>query len=185
MAQSTKTCLLAAVLAALAVCAFRPARSQDKQPSLSEHLKEFTPFLGKTWKGEFASSTPERPMHDVSRWERALNGQAVRILHSVNDGLYGGETLIVWDRKKESLVFVYFTTAGFYTQGTMKWQDGKMVSHETVTGNEQGITEVRATGEVLPDGRLHSKSEYFQSGKWVPGHEVFYKEDPDAKVVFK
>jgi hypothetical protein len=185
MAQSTRTCLVAAAIVALAALALRPALSQEKQPPLSEHLEEFAPFLGKNWKGEFASSTPQRPMHDISRWERALNGQAVRILHSVNDGVYGGETLIVWDRKKESLVFFYFTTAGFYTQGTMKWQDGKMLSHEAVTGNEQGITEVRATGEVLPDGRLHSKSEYFQNGEWVPGHEVFYAEDPDAKVVFK
>jgi hypothetical protein len=81
MAQSTRTCLVAAAIVALAALALRPALSQEKQPPLSEHLEEFAPFLGKNWKGEFASSTPQRPMHDISRWERALNGQAVRILH--------------------------------------------------------------------------------------------------------
>ncbi len=83
-------------------------------------LQSFGPLLGKTWKGEFKESTPEKPLIDVSRWERALNGQAVRVVHSVNDGVYGGETLITWDAKKKSLAYWYFTTAGFRTEGTMK-----------------------------------------------------------------
>lgn len=45
---------------------------------------------------------------DIQRWELALNGQAVRILHSINDGEYGGESLLVWDRDRRSLVFHYF-----------------------------------------------------------------------------
>ncbi|MDZ7291189.1 MAG: hypothetical protein ONB44_13320 [candidate division KSB1 bacterium] len=155
------------------------------QDDLNEHLKPLQPFLGKTWKGEFANSTSEKPIYDVSRWERALNGQAIRILHSVNNGEYGGETIIFWDREKSSLVFYYFTTAGFFTTGTMKFENARFISHEYVKGNQQGITEVKSTSEVLPEGRLHSKSQYFQKGKWVDGHEVFYIEDPTAQVIFK
>jgi len=156
-----------------------------EKASLDEHLEPLRPFLGKTWKGHFKDSTPEKPQVDVARWERALNGKAVRILHSVNDGVYGGESIIVWDDKKKGLVYYYFNTAGFYTTGTITFSEGKYTSHETVTGNADGVTEVKATSEVSADGTMHSKSEYLKDGKWVPGHEVIYKEDPKAEVVFK
>jgi hypothetical protein len=156
-----------------------------EKASLDEHLEPLRPFLGKTWKGHFKDSTPEKPQVDVARWERALNGKAVRILHSVNDGVYGGESIIVWDEKKKGLVFYYFNTAGFYTTGTITFSEGKYTSHEIVTGNAEGVTEVKATSEVSADGTMHSKSEYLKEGKWVPGHEVIYKEDSKAEVVFK
>ncbi|MDZ7335105.1 MAG: hypothetical protein ONB32_08085 [candidate division KSB1 bacterium] len=165
-------------------------QSQDAQPvsnrpSVNEHLKPFLPFVGKTWRGEFADSTAKEPMVDISRWELILNGQAIRVMHSLNNGIYGGETIIMWDKEKEKLVFFYFTTAGFYTTGTFTLEGDRFISHEMVTGNQNGITEVKATGELLPDGRMHSKSQYLQNGKWVDGHEIFYKEDPTARVVLK
>ncbi len=159
-----------------------PATAQEE---LIEQLGPFQPFLGKTWKGEFKHSTKEKPMFDVSRWERALNGNAVRVLHSVNDGEYGGETIMFWDKAKQSLVFYYFTTAGFYTTGTLTIAGSKFTSHEYVTGNSNGITEVKGTGEVTPEGKMVSKSQYLQNGKWVEGHEIIYVEDATAQVVFK
>ena len=156
-----------------------------EKASLDEHLEPFRPLLGKTWKGHFKNSTPEKPQVDVSRWERALNGKAVRVLHSINDGVYGGESIIFWDEKKKSLVFYYFTTAGFHTTGSMTLKEGKFTSHQVVTGSAEGVTEVMATTELRADGTMHSKSEYLKEGKWVPGHEVNYKEDPKAEVVFR
>lgn len=155
------------------------------QEPLAEPLKPFEPYIGKTWRGEFANSTPDKPVIDISRWERALNGQAVRILHSVNNGEYGGETILFWDKKKESLVFYYFTTAGFYTNGAAKFEDGKFISHEVVTGNQDGVTEVKAIGEILPGGKLRSSSQYLKNGEWVQGHEIIYVEDASAQVIFK
>ena len=73
--------------------------------SLDEHLEPLRPLLGKTMRGVFKNSKPESPMVDVARWERALNGKAVRFLHSVNDGIYGGETIFVWDAKKDAVIF--------------------------------------------------------------------------------
>jgi hypothetical protein len=157
---------------------------QEDKP-INDNLKNLLPFVGKTWRGEFINSTPEKPMIDISQWEFALNGQAVRIIHSVNDGEYGGETIIVWDNQKQNLIYYYFTTAGFYTNGTISFQDGKFISHEFVTGNSNGISEVKSTAEINPDGKLHSKSEYFQNGNWVDGHEITYTEDPHAVVKFK
>ena len=69
--------------------------------TLERQLEPLRPFLDKTWKGAFKNSTPEKPMVDIMRWERALNGKAVRVLHSVNDGTYGGETIFMWDPKKQ------------------------------------------------------------------------------------
>ena len=153
--------------------------------SLSEHLKPFERYLGKTFKGEFATSTKEKPVFDVSHWERALNGRAIRIMHSVNDGEYGGESIITWDVKKNSLVSSYFTTDGFTTNAVLHFEGDKLISIEEVVGNKNGITKVKAIIEFLPNGDLRNSSKYFMNGAWVDGHEIYYKEDSKAKVIFR
>lgn len=168
----------------LLLCLINVVKADDALP-LDEHLKPFAPLLGKTWKGEFANSTAEKPMVDVSRWERALNGKAVRIVHSVNDGMYGGETTILWDSKKNSLVYWYFTTAGFRTEGTMKYEDGVWSGREVVIGGSGGISEVRSTTRLLPNGRMQVKAEYVTDGKSGESREVEYVESPEARVVFR
>src|SRR6185503_3791307 len=92
---------VAALLAVLALPS--AARGADLDP----HLAPLKPLLGKTWRGVFPNSTPEKPVIDISRYEAVLNGQAVRNLHSINDGAYGGETLIVWDKEKQALIYYY------------------------------------------------------------------------------
>jgi hypothetical protein len=57
------------------------------------------PRLWETWRGVFPQSTPEKPVVDVSRFEAGAERQAVRNLHSINDGDYGG--------------VVFFTTGSF------------------------------------------------------------------------
>ncbi|HVY69485.1 MAG TPA: hypothetical protein VHH73_06120 [Verrucomicrobiae bacterium] len=154
-------------------------------PSLDPRLEVFRPLLEKTWRGPFKDSKPDKATVDICRWERALNGKAIRILHSINDGVYGGETLMTWDEKKQQITYHYFTTAGFMTVGTVTVDREKFTTHETVTGNKEGITEVRGANELLPGGGFHVKSEYLKNGQWAPGHEVTYTEDPAAKVVFR
>lgn len=160
-----------------------PLEARAAEPNA--HLAPMAPYVGKTWRGEFTESTPENPVVDVQRWEWALNGQAIRIMHSVNDGAYGGESMILWDRERERLIYFYFTTAGFYTTGTMAYDDGAFVSYEEVTGSDDGTTAVRSTSVLLEDGRFHTKAEYQRGDAWVPGHEITYTEDPTAKVVFR
>jgi len=106
-------------------CVFAQSRETTKM-ELSEHLKPLQSYIGKTFKGEFSDSTPENPTYDIQYWERALNGNAIKITHSVNNGEYGGESMIMWDAKLESLVSWYFTTAGFYTQATMIIENDKL-----------------------------------------------------------
>ena len=165
---------------ALALAVTVPAAAE-----MNPKLEPLRPLLGKTWKGVFPNSTPAKPVVDVSRFELALNGQAIRNLHSINDGDYGGESLIVWDKAKDSLVYYYFTTAGYYTTGTMKAEAGGFVAHESVIGDADGITEVRSTSQVGPDGRLHVVSQYLKKGQWVDGRDMYYSEDKNAVVRFK
>ena len=121
----------------------------NEMNNLSEHLKQFKPYIGKTFKGEFANSTKEKPVFDISYWERILNGMAIKITHSVNEGEYGGISIITWDENKSSLVSSYFTTTGFTTNALMHFEDGKLISLEDVIGNENGITKVKAIIEFL------------------------------------
>lgn len=154
-------------------------------PSLNPHLAPLQPLLGKTWKGTFKNSKPDHPILDVSRWERALNGQAVRQVHSINGGVYGGETMFIWDEKKQTVAYYYFTTGGFMTTGTLQVKDGHFVTSELVTGDADGVTEVRGTSEIQSDGKFHVKAEYLKNGQWSLGHEVTYEEDPASQVIFK
>ncbi len=159
------------------------ARAQEN--SLTPELAGLQPLIGKSFRGEFSKSTPEKPVVDVSSWERALNGKAVRMLHSINNGEYGGETVFMWDAQQKQVAYWYFTTAGFTTKGTVQFDKNQWTSIEEVTGNANGITKVRATSTLKDDGSLHVKSEYLSGEKWTPGHEVTYKPSSDAKVVFK
>jgi hypothetical protein len=172
-----------AALAAFMMAALGAAGA-DKQ-ALNPHLAPLEPLVGKTWKGTFKNSRPDKPVVDIEHWERALNGQAVRQVHSINNGAYGGETLFIWDEKKQAVAYYYFTTAGFMTTGTLQVKDGHLVTSEQVSGDAGGVTEVRGTSEIQPDGKFHVKAEYLKNGQWAVGHEVTYEEDPTSEVVFK
>jgi len=160
------------------------ARAAEQLP-LDEHLEAFRPILGRTWRGEFKNSKPDKRTIDVARWERALNGKAVRVLHSINDGAYGGESIVRWDKDAKQLVYHYYTTAGFMTAGTMTIHDGKIVAVEKVSGDANGVTEVRSTTELRADGTMLTKAEYLKNGQPSGGRETVYKEDPTAEVKFK
>jgi hypothetical protein len=177
MQASLSAAIAACLLVGLSV-------SRADEPTLNPHLEPLRPLLGKTWKGTFKDSKPDKPVVDVSRWERALNGQAVRMLHSINQGQYGGETLFVWDEKKQTVAYYYFTTGGFMTTGTLEVKDGAFVTNEEVRGSAGGVTVVRGTSE-LKNGKFHVKTEYQKDGQWTPGHEVTYEQDEKATVVFK
>ena len=154
-------------------------------PALDPHLEFLQPWLDKTFKSEGKAPNSGKPSTDVVRWERALNGRVVRITHSLNDGAYGGEVIVRWDEEKQAVCYYYFTTDTFWTEGTMSFKDGKIASHEIVKGKAEGITEVRATIEMHPDGTYLQKSEYLKDGKWSPGREALYRPDPAASVIFK
>ena len=67
----------------------------------------------------------------------------------------------------------------------MYFKDDKLISIEEVTGNQNGITKVKAIAKFLPQGGFINSSMYYQNNVWVDGHEVHYKESPESKVQFK
>jgi hypothetical protein len=166
------------------------AAETNSSPALSKELEPLKGLLG-TWKGNFIGGKAEKPMGDVVRFERVLNGRAIRAVHSVNDGIYGGETLIVWNAGKKRIETFYFTTEGDRTVGVMETKGGNaFTTIEKLEGAEpkegaEAVTEVRATSKILPDGTLHVKSEYLKKGEWQAGHEIIYKQEPGAELIFK
>jgi hypothetical protein len=176
---------LSSIIGIIGICGISLATPASDQPSLDEHLEPLRPLLEKTYKGVFKNSKPDKPIADVQHWERALNGKAVRMTHSINDGIYGGETMFIWDKEKQSVVYYYFTTDDFMTIGTISFTNANWTTHEVVKGDSDGVTETRGSVELLADGSLHVKSDYFTKGEWKPGHEATYVPDTSAKVNFK
>ncbi len=128
-------------------------------------LKMFDKFLGH-WESVFQKVDGKPTVVDVATWEKTLNGKAIRSQHSINDGVYGGEMMMVWDNKKKSLVFFYFTTADFYTMGTIEViDDTSFIAYEDVTGSVEGITKVKSTSSIKDDIITVSTS-YFKNDQW-------------------
>jgi len=148
------------------------------QVTAQEKLMIFAPFIG-TWKAEFADGK-----HDVSQYEWILGGKAIRIMHSINDGDYGGEALVQWNIKKQAITYQYVTTATFYTEGTITPTENGFDAREVVHGNMGGIAETRA-GYTMKDGELHVWSQFLKDGEWTEKSPATYTKAPEAKVRFQ
>ncbi|GAB58608.1 hypothetical protein [Rheinheimera nanhaiensis] len=162
------------------------ASANETQP-LHAKLEPFRPYLNQHWQGDLTQPGKTEKVIDRALWSRALNGQAIKTVHSINNGEYGGESFIFWDEKKQSLAYYYFTTAGFYTHGTMEFnvQSGEIMALENVENNQNGITQVKSLSRILPDGTLQTKSSYLQNGNWVDGHSATYQPVAAQPIRFK
>jgi len=170
------------ISAAIALTLLVTALASSSVPANpNDPLAALAPMVDKTWRAETVEKDGET-MVDVQRWEWILGGRAMRIMHSLNDGAYGGQTTVYPDPEGDSMRFHYVTTGGFVTEGTITIEDGVMTAVEDVTGHPS-ITKVKNTTE-LKDGTLQSRSKYLQNGEWVAGHSFDYREAPDAKPVF-
>ena len=151
---------------------------------LSEHLTGLKPFIGNTYKGNFINSTIENPMIDVLSFERALNGNAVKVTHSVNSGEFGGETMVMWNPEKEGLQSWYFTSAGSLTVQNVQIQKDTFISIENVAGNQNGITKVKTIIEVLHGDQIQKRTKYLMNNLWKDGSEIIYNKINDLKPIF-
>jgi hypothetical protein len=169
---------------ALCLCAFTNSYADQNNLLLDKELAVFQPYLG-TWQANFKVAEKDaKPVQDIGKWERALNGKAIRTMHSINEGEYGGESTIFYDSKKKSLVFYYFTTAGFYTKGIIKvLSPTQFVAYEDVTGNKEGITKVKSTNDLKGDKFIVSTT-YLKKGEWTKSETRTYTKSTKA-VKFK
>lgn len=140
----------------------------------------FQPMIGKSWRG---TGTAGAGVEDIQRWDWAVGGHAVRVVHSVNGGAYAGETLIFRDRDSGDYIFHYFTTGGFHTTGTMTpIGPGAFAIDETVHG-AAGIERLRSTAALGADGVYRVRSTTERNGDWIDVGGFDYREDPSATPV--
>ncbi|WP_286267076.1 hypothetical protein [Thalassotalea atypica] len=155
----------------------------SQSTKFAKEISLFSAYVG-TWKAEFEVAQGQPSVVDISKWERALNGKALRTLHSINDGEYGGESLIFFDKTKQKIVFYYFTTAEFFTQGVIEVIDDKsFAAYEDVTGNSDGITKVKSISTLQKD-KMNVSTSYLKNGQWTTPEQRVYRRT-SAKVVFK
>ena len=62
---------------------------------ISEHLRPFKALLGNRYQGKYSNPQDGRLMDEVQHWERTLNGNAIKMTHTINNGEYGGITILI------------------------------------------------------------------------------------------
>lgn len=140
----------------------------------------FEHLVGRTWRG--VGTGPEA-VEDIQRWEWAVGGHAVRVVHSVGGGAYAGETLIFRDKASGAYIFHYFTSGGFHSTGVMRpTGPGAFEVEETVHGLD-GFPPMRSTLVMGPDGVQRARSFQQENGAWVEKGGFDYREDASAVPV--
>lgn len=160
------------------------AQEDEFAPAPDNRLAPFEALIG-TWEG--MTTDPEGTGGDVMQFEWILGGAAVQHTHALADGTYGGRTIYFFDPTLNegagNIIYHYFTTAGFHTQGTAWWEGDTLHANEAVVGHPT-ITEVDATLTFNEDGSLTSASNYLDNGEWVEGHGFHYSPAEGAVMVF-
>ncbi|MGH1421413.1 MAG: hypothetical protein ACRBEQ_06315 [Hyphomonas sp.] len=134
----------------------------------SEKFGALAALAGTRWYAVPAEGASEK-VGDLQHWYWEFGGTVLAQRHALEDGSYGGVTYIYPNTTSGELDFVYITSGGFHTSGAFSLnEDGSWTALEDVAGHET-ITQVRSMGRIDPDGTLQTRSEYLQSGKWVPG----------------
>ena len=113
-----------------------------------------------------------------------MNGNAVKVTHSVNNGEYGGETMVMWNSEKEGLQSWYFTSAGSLTIQNVQIKKDTFICIEDVAGNKNGITKVKTIIEVLHGNQIQKRTKYLMNNLWKDGSEIIYNKVNDLKPVF-
>lgn len=146
-----------------------------------DQLAPLKPFVGKTWQADLDPTDGEAI--DIARWEWAMNGKAIRILHSVNNGAYGGETLIHFDAEANQIVYRYVTTAAFYTEGTITVTEDGFTAEATVIGLP-GTHRTEATHRLV-NGNMEVSTRIIKDSDAGSISKAIYVNTPDAVVVFR
>ncbi|HEV7229140.1 copper chaperone PCu(A)C [Brevundimonas sp.] len=167
--------------AALSLACAAPAAAQVAAlPPPGAGMTAYAPFehlVGRSWRG---TGTKDASVQDVQRWDWAVGGHAVQVVHSVNDGAYAGETIIFRDKDSGAYIFHYFTSGGFHSTGTIRpTGPGAFEVEETIHGLD-GFPPMRSTIVMGADGVNRSRSFKREGDAWVEQGGFDYREDPGA-----
>ena len=159
--------------------------NQLKKMNLSSHLNGSEKFIGKTFSGEFYNSTKDKPLKDIIYFERILNGKAIIISHSVNDGEYGGKYIIMWNAEKNMVESYFFSTGGEIILSEATISANNIIIVEDFSKNGNRIKKVKKIYKLNKDGTLENKIKYFINNVWVNYHSMRYVQSDLAKVIFR
>lgn len=148
---------------------------------LHQELEPMRPFLGITWRGDLTDPGSKHRRFDVVRYDRTLNGEVIRMLHSVNNGDLGGEMLIRYNEEAGRVEYHYFTSAGFLSTGTIRFRGLGFVAEDDV---KDGQVPMRTLRRIDGD-RLVSSTQMLRDGRWTKGTEQFYEPAPDEKIRYR
>lgn len=158
-----------------------PATVAEEVLPLHPKLERLRPFLGVTWRGDLRDPGTKNRRIDVVRYDRTLNGEVVRMLHSMNNGDLGGEMVIRFSDEKDAVEYHYFTSAGFYVQGIMTFRGGRMIAEDQdAEGRPVLRTERWRKGDALV-----SVTRMYREGEWTRGTEQIYEPAPDEKIRYR
>jgi len=152
---------------------------------LSKHLSGLQNFIDKKFKGEFYNSTKEKPLFDVIHFERILNGSAICISHSVNDGEYGGKYIIIWNSDIGKVESYYFSTGGEIRVSKARIHNEEIIIEDDYLKNKNGIKKVKKTYKLNDIGYLENHIEYLMNNLWVKTYEINYVENDSVKIIFQ
>ena len=152
---------------------------------ISEHLRPFKALLGNRYQGKYSNPQDGRLMDEVQHWERTLNGNAIKMTHSINNGEYGGVTIFMFDPEFQVLRSWYFDTAGSVKTANINYFNEKIIITEDVSKNKNGITKVKTIIEILDNLMLLKKTKYLMKNLWVDGNEVLFRETKEFWPFFK
>ena len=152
---------------------------------LSKHLLGFDNFIDKKFKGEFYNSTKEKPLIDVIYFERILNGEAIRISHSVNRGEYGGQYIITWNSNIERIESYYFSTGGEIRVSVVSIIDKEITIEEDFSKNGNKIQKVKKIFRLNNNGSLENHIYYLINNLWIKSHEMNYAQNDSVKIIFR
>lgn len=165
----------------------RVRATTSAKPATPEQIARFgilAQLPGRTMRGKPIAESSELT-GDMQRWEWTDNGKAISIRHALEDGSYGGETIVKEDPDTGDLGFVYVTNAGFTTTGTFKLaDDGRSWTATEIVSGDSNVLEVESMGHLNTDGTLRTSSRYRTDEGWQDGHGFIYYEtfDPLPKL---
>ena len=158
---------------------------ETNSKKLSNHLSGVENFIDKTFEGQFYNSTKKNPLKDIIHFNRILNGEAISISHSVNQGEYGGKYIITWNSERGRIESYYFSTGGEIKVSNVRIIDKEITIEEDFSKNENGIQKVKKIFRLNNEGLLENHIHYLMNNLWVKSHEMNYNQNDSAKIIFR
>ncbi len=175
-----------AVFAAVAVLTFVGAANAEKPAACAvktayEPMAPFAKLAGRAWRGE-GTGPDGKPVVDIAKYEMILGGRAFQSTHKLENGTYGGRTIIFFDEGAKTYIFHYFTTAGFHTTGEIVPTETGFTAVEQVQ-NHPEFAEVRSEAFYGDKTIRVVSSHVTHDGEESEGEELVYKEIPSDGVL--